>query len=74
MGHPVIGGKERIIWSDGSRLRDDERDFAACDIRRGNSEPQFEIDIWTTTIEEQRQRIALAAGVDPSKVRILIGH
>jgi len=35
---------------------------------------QFDVDAWSLLIEEQRLQIARAAGVDPSKVRIKIGH
>lgn len=37
-------------------------------------EEEFDADAWSILIDEQRLRIARAAGVDPSKVRIQIGH
>jgi hypothetical protein len=35
---------------------------------------QFDADAWDALLAEQRQLIANAAGVDPSKVRIHLGH
>lgn len=34
----------------------------------------FDADAWTLLVDEQRRLIAQAAGVDPSKVRIKVGH
>lgn len=34
----------------------------------------FDADDWMALLAEQRMRIASAAGVDPSKVTIRIGH
>lgn len=34
----------------------------------------FDPGAWLAIVEEQKLAIALAAGVDPSKVRIRIGH
>lgn len=34
----------------------------------------FDFDAWTALLEEQRRIIASAAGVDPSKVKIQLGH
>lgn len=34
----------------------------------------FEPDAWMTLLNEQRRVIAAAAGVDPSKVTIHVGH
>lgn len=34
----------------------------------------FDVRAWADLVEKQRQLIAKAAGVDPSKVRISIGH
>lgn len=34
----------------------------------------FDVDAWEALIEQQRLRIAIAAGVDASKVSIHIGH
>jgi hypothetical protein len=34
----------------------------------------FDVDFWMTLIAEQRRLIASAAGVDPSKVKIRVGH
>ena len=34
----------------------------------------FDVDDWAALLAEQRMRIASAAGVDPSKVKIRIGH
>lgn len=34
----------------------------------------FDAEAWMSLVEEQRLTIARAAGVDPSKVRIQIGH
>ena len=34
----------------------------------------FDSEVWMALIEEQRQLIAAAAGVDASKVNIRIGH
>ena len=48
--------------SRGSRLIVDDPRFA------------FDADAWAALIEEQRQTIAAAAGVEPSKIRIQIGH
>lgn len=38
------------------------------------SPENFDVQAWAALIEEQRRRIAAAAGVDPSKVTIHIGH
>jgi hypothetical protein len=35
---------------------------------------EFDSSAWTALVEEQRLLIAHAAGVDPSKVRIHVGH
>lgn len=35
---------------------------------------QFDTDAWVALLAEQRLRIAAAAGVDPSRVRIQVGH
>lgn len=34
----------------------------------------FDLDAWTVLLEEQRKIIARAAGVDPSRVKIRLGH
>jgi hypothetical protein len=34
----------------------------------------FDSDAWSQMIAEQRRLIAEAAGVDPSKVKIFVGH
>jgi len=34
----------------------------------------FDPEAWTALLAEQRIRIAMAAGVDPSKVKIHFGH
>lgn len=38
------------------------------------SQTGFDADAWMAVVEEQKLTIARAAGVDPSKVRIQIGH
>lgn len=35
---------------------------------------QFDADAWAALLQEQKLLIANAAGVDPSKVRINVGH
>jgi hypothetical protein len=35
---------------------------------------QFDIDAWVALLEDHRLRIARAAGVEPSKVSIQVGH
>jgi hypothetical protein len=42
--------------------------------RPGDAAYQFDIDAWVALLEDQKLRIARAAGVDPSKVCIQIGH
>lgn len=42
-------------------------------VLRGAAAP-FDADMWMALVEEQKLAIARAAGVDPSKVRIQIGH
>ena len=49
------------------------RDHDASPFEPADVSP-FDADAWTILIDEQRNRIARAAGVDPSKVRIKIGH
>lgn len=39
-----------------------------------NASLHFDSDAWCAMIAEQRQLIANAAGVDPSKVKIQMGH
>lgn len=34
----------------------------------------FDFDAWVVLLEEQRKIIARAAGVDPSRVKIRLGH
>lgn len=34
----------------------------------------FDFEAWTALLEEQRRIIASAAGVDPSRVKIRLGH
>jgi hypothetical protein len=35
---------------------------------------QFDCDAWAALIDEQRRLIAEAAGIDPAKVKICVGH
>lgn len=35
---------------------------------------EFDVKAWLAVVQEQKLAIARAAGVDPSKVRIRIGH
>jgi hypothetical protein len=35
---------------------------------------QFDCDAWAALITEQRRLIAEAAGIDPAKVKICVGH
>lgn len=41
---------------------------------RDRGQNEFDPVAWMAIVEEQKLRIARAAGVDPSKVRIRIGH
>lgn len=50
-----------------SDLRRAAREVSACST-------DFDAASWLAVVEEQKLAIALAAGVDPSKVRIRIGH
>jgi hypothetical protein len=54
------------------------RPLARFDARRGDGQVAagdgFDPDAWSILIEEQRALIAQVAGVDPSRVRIKIGH
>lgn len=42
--------------------------------RLGDAAYQFDIDAWIALLEDQKLRIARAAGVEPSKVSIQVGH
>lgn len=46
----------------------------ACSASQGNGQDDFDATAWMAVVEEQKLAIAQAAGVDPSKVRIRIGH
>jgi hypothetical protein len=46
----------------------------ACFASQGNGQDDFDATAWMAVVEEQKLAIARAAGVDPSKVRIRIGH
>lgn len=41
---------------------------------QGNGQDDFDATAWMAVVDEQKLAIARAAGVDPSKVRIRIGH
>lgn len=41
---------------------------------RIDASSEFDAAAWTQLLSEQRLRIARAAGVDPSRVKIQIGH
>ena len=51
------------------------RRVASVEARqRAEMRQVFDAETWTALLAEQTMRIASAAGVDPSKVKIRIGH
>lgn len=54
--------------------RSRQRPSSALLALRDHVLDSFDADAWMAVIEEQKLVIARAAGVDPSKVRIQIGH
>lgn len=60
MSHPRLSDRWDVPASPADRSADDARAFDA--------------DAWIALVEEQRRIIARAAGVDPAKVRIHVGH
>ncbi len=46
----------------------------AASLARAQALSDFDAEAWIALLAEQRMRIAMAAGVDPSKVKIHLGH
>ncbi len=65
-------GRDKIRLNAGWR-RDGAGKAEAAQSPR-NDQAQFDASAWAMVVEEQRLCIARAAGVDPSKVRIHVGH
>lgn len=75
MAYRPIDAEYDPAWPCESGLSSGEEQHCATrDISRTSPGSHFDVDAWTTVIEDQRLRIARAAGVDPSRVRIRIGH
>ena len=74
-----MGQRERAFQQDLHALRSSQMlrcthgDGNAKQVKPAETTP-FDADAWTLLVDEQRRLIAKAAGVDPSKVRIKIGH
>lgn len=77
MSQRLRGSERHLKVSDDARPRTQSQtdslheEFA--DIL-ADSRFQFDPDAWVALLAEQRQRIASAAGVDPSKVKFRFGH
>jgi len=65
-------GRDKIRVNAGWRRADAQEAEAAQSSQIDQA--QFDASAWTTVLEEQRLCIARAAGVEPSKVRIHVGH
>lgn len=76
MSKRLICAKDYLPIQSTSRSRADKREKAsgAPAAVRDASQFEFDADAWMALIAEQRLRIAAAAGVHPSKVRINLGH
>lgn len=57
-------GHRRQLWNDRPAARTPAEP----------ARPDFDAAAWMAVLEEQKLAIARAAGVDPSKVRIQVGH
>lgn len=64
-------GRITVLAKNGSRLLIAGQSKAA---KVQDALGRFDAEAWSAVLEEQRLCIAAAAGVDPSKVRIHIGH
>ena len=71
MNHRPSALYDLVQPGDFDAVRGGEHPFAAGGHGAGSP---FDADAWSLLIEEQRALIARAAGVDPSRVRIKIGH
>lgn len=61
--------------TDRQRLAAIVRSFRAASTNSSDDQlTEFDVEAWTELIAEYRHRIAVAAGVDPSRVKIQIGH
>jgi hypothetical protein len=65
-------GRDKLRVNAGWRRADAQEAEAAQSPQIDQA--QFDAGAWTTVLEEQRLCIARAAGVEPSKVRIHVGH
>lgn len=78
MSRPLRDARYPVVLSDDQARRPKSQmrcsmGLASTDIL-ADSRFQFDPDAWVVLLEEQKLLIANAAGVDPSKVRIHVGH
>lgn len=75
MRHRSGSAQQVPAWShDFGTLRKGESPDTEHNDNRASPGSHFDLDGWTLLVEEQRLLIARAAGVDPARVRIRIGH